>query len=986
MSSFSNAQGPQGTTKGKDQVSRFHTRQSLFMLTVLLVLISAFFIMLARQYNLVQKHEKASLIRHFRERTAHLDNLLARVTSHVDEMRMVAEADLMQTHGIKALNQPLEFEDLKDAVDADRYNLNTFRPPITREMIGNLTGQGSMQNRSKDFYREIHMALVLNPLFRSVAQSIKNSAWIYYTSKRDFINIYPWVPSKDFKFSKELYTHEFYTLGLPQNNPGRQRFWTKVYVDEYGKGLMTTCAIPVYDSDRFMGTVAIDLTVDFLNTVVSKFRPKQGTMFLVNDRDQLLAHPTLITSKDERTRTLNETLPKGLRNSIDRFTQIPDKQISTINSFNILRSYLRQAPWQVIYVAPAHSIWSSFIELIGIGPGIILAVLLILVVTMFAVTHLQFILPSRNFVNYIMARSQRKLIQMDQKIPRVWKPWFSAVEKIFDENEKLTQELQEQNENLEQRVKQRTAELEKEIEERKQIQETLRKSEERFRDISFSMADWIWEIDSQGRYTFASETVEQILGYKPDELLRKTPFDFMPEDEAKHVEMIFKKIVAEKRPIVDRENWNLTKEGKRVCLLTNGVPIFDEQGELTGYRGVDRDISDRKRAEKEQEILAAQLQRAEKMEAMGLMAGGIAHDLNNILSGIVSYPELLLMDLPEDSPLRNPIKTIQESGMRAVDVVSDLITIARGVATAKEALNFNTIIAEYLGSAEHQKLERTHSFIDFKAELNPDLLNSNGSSTHIKKILMNLVMNASEAIEGAGIVTISTENRYLDEPLKGYEDVRIGEYVLLSVSDNGSGISPQDLDRIFEPFYTKKVMGRSGTGLGLAVVWNSMQDHNGYINVNTSEKGTVFELYFPTTREQVADEGEQVPLEDYLGHGEKILVVDDEERQREIANEILTRLGYTAEVVSSGEEAIEYVKEHPVDLILLDMVMPKGINGRKTYEEIIKIRPGQKAIIASGFAKTKEVDLAQESGAGKYIKKPYTLAKLGVAVKEELER
>jgi len=393
-------------------------------------------------------------------------------------------------------------------------------------------------------------------------------------------------------------------------------------VDEYGKGLMTTCAVPVYDSDRFMGTVAIDLTVDFLNTVMSKFMPKQGSMFLVNDRDQLLAHPTLITSKDERTRTLNETLPKGLRNSIDRFNQIPDKQITKINSFNILRSYLRQAPWQVIYVAPAHSIWSSFIELIGIGPVIILAVLLILVVTMFAVTHLQFILPSRNFVNYIMGRSQRKLIQTDQKIPRVWKPWFSAVEKIFDENEKLTQELQEQNENLEQRVKQRTADLEKEIEERKQIQQTLRKSEERFRDISFSMADWIWEIDSQGRYTFASETVERILGYKPDELFGKTPLDLMTEDKAKHVEMIFKKILAEKSPIVDMENWCLTKEGKRVCFLTNGVPIFDEQGELTGYRGVDKDISDRKRAEEEQEILEAQLQRAEKMEAMGLIGGG----------------------------------------------------------------------------------------------------------------------------------------------------------------------------------------------------------------------------------------------------------------------------------------------------------------------------------------------------------------------------
>ncbi len=397
-------------------------------------------------------------------------------------------------------------------------------------------------------------------------------------------------------------------------------------------------------------------------------------------------------------------------------------------------------------------------------------------------------------------------------------------------------------------------------------------------------------------------------------------------------------------------------------------------------------IIERMQARGEKERLEDQLQKAQKMEAMGLMAGGVAHDLNNILSGIVSYPELLLMDLPEDSPLRKPIKTIQESGMRAADVVEDLLTIARGVATGKEALNLNTLIAEYLGSAEYQKLEKTHSFIRCRNELDPDLLNMSGSSTHIKKILMNLVANASEAIEGSGTVTISTANRYLDEPLKGYEDVRIGEYAVLTVSDDGSGISPEDIEKVFEPFYTKKVMGRSGTGLGLAVVWNTVQDHNGYIDVKSSEKGTVFELYFPVTREQVADEREQVPLDDYLGRGEKILVVDDEERQREIATGILTRLGYTAEAVSSGEDAIEYVKEHPVDLIVLDMVMPKGINGRKTYEEIIKIRPGQKAIIASGYAKTLEVDFAQAAGAGKYIKKPYTLEKVGLAVKEELEK
>jgi PAS domain S-box-containing protein len=388
----------------------------------------------------------------------------------------------------------------------------------------------------------------------------------------------------------------------------------------------------------------------------------------------------------------------------------------------------------------------------------------------------------------------------------------------------------------------------------------------------------------------------------------------------------------------------------------------------------------------EKKHLEAKLHRARKMEAMGLMAGGIAHDLNNILSGIVSYPGLLLMDLSEDSPLREPIETIQESGMRAAEVVSDLLTIASGVATGKDVLNLNTLVEEYLDSAEHKKIERINPLITFKTELDSELLNITCSASHVKKILMNLVTNASEAIDGAGTVTVSTMNQYLDELLRGYEDVRTGEYVVLVILDDGSGISSQDLDRIFEPFYTKKVMGRSGTGLGLAVVWNAIQDHNGFIDVRSSRTGTTFELYFPATRKVLASEKEEIPLEEYQGHGEKVLVVDDEEMQREIACRLLTRLGYTADAVSSGEEAVEYLKENPVDLIVLDMVMPKGINGRETYEEIIKIRPGQKAIIASGYVKSKEVDMAQELGAGKYIKKPYTLEKVGLAVKEELEK
>jgi len=209
----------------------------------------------------------------------------------------------------------------------------------------------------------------------------------------------------------------------------------------------------------------------------------------------------------------------------------------------------------------------------------------------------------------------------------------------------------------------------------------------------------------------------------------------------------------------------------------------------------------------------------------------------------------------------------------------------------------------------------------------------------------------------------------------------------LEVMDDGLGIAANDLDRIFEPFYTKKVMGRSGTGLGMAVVWGTIHDHNGYIDIKTSEGvGTTFTLYFPVIREKETTKKDLIPIEEYLGNQEKLLVIDDILEQREIAATMLSKLNYSVIAVSSGEKAIEYLSENSVDLIVLDMIMDPGIDGLETYKRIIEIHPNQKAIIASGYAETDRVREAQGIGAGDYIRKPYILEKIGLAVKNELAR
>lgn len=383
------------------------------------------------------------------------------------------------------------------------------------------------------------------------------------------------------------------------------------------------------------------------------------------------------------------------------------------------------------------------------------------------------------------------------------------------------------------------------------------------------------------------------------------------------------------------------------------------------------EIEERKNAE-------AKLQKAEKMEAIGLMASGVAHDLNNILSGIVSYPELLLMQLPADSELRRPIATIHESGLRAAAVVADLLTVARGAAKVREVAQINAIVHDYLTSLEGQKLFSLYPGVRIKTELDPELFHIFCSPVHVRKCLMNLVINAAEALGETGLITIRTENRPADDPATG-------DHIALMVRDNGPGILAADLDHIFEPFYTKKKMDRSGTGIGLTVVWSTMQDHDGRVRVESNGQGTTFTLLFPATREEKKESARPVSPAELQGNGEHILVVDDEPHQRDIASQLLTILGYQVSTAGGGKEAIAAMAVAKADVILLDMLMEPGINGRQTYEEILKINPGQKAIIASGFSESTEVKKTLQLGAGVFIKKPYTLNDLGLAVKKALQ-
>ena len=564
-------------------------------------------------------------------------------------------------------------------------------------------------------------------------------------------------------------------------------------------------------------------------------------------------------------------------------------------------------------------------------------------------------------------------------------------------NEMLTQiekrdlELAAHRDTLEEQVSERTAELaqaidqlQAEMTERKRTQKALRQSEARYREMFENMSNGVAICRESGDgnefiLTDLNKAAERIIHTSRDHVMGKQVSAVFPVDDDSDFTGVLRQVWKSGTP--EHVPAKLYDDGRIVVWIESFVYKLMTDDVVVIFS----DETSRKQAETEKERMEKQLLRAQKMEAIGMLAGGVAHDLNNILSGVLSYPELLLYDLGDDDPMREPLETIQQSGHRAAAIVQDLLTLARrGVAVTQDVC-LNDIVSDYLKSPEFEKLLTYHPHVHVKAQLDDENYIVQGSSVHLSKTIMNLTSNAAEAMPDGGTVTISVSNAYVDTPLPGYDAVEPGDFVVLKVADEGIGITPADMERIFEPFYTKKVMGRSGTGLGMAVVWGTVKDHHGYIDVQSSNgQGTVFTLYFPSTGLQKPKPASVDQQKLPKGKGETVLVVDDVPEQRKIACYMLQRLGYTAEAVPSGEKAVVYIQNNRADLLLLDMIMDPGIDGYETYRRILNISPGQKAIIASGFSESARVRMTQDLGAGDYVKKPYTLDQLAAAVHKAL--
>jgi PAS domain S-box-containing protein len=483
--------------------------------------------------------------------------------------------------------------------------------------------------------------------------------------------------------------------------------------------------------------------------------------------------------------------------------------------------------------------------------------------------------------------------------------------------------------------------------------------------------DAIIGTDSEDMISSWNGGAERMYGHTAQEVVGKPMYIIVPPD-GREAFLQVRRRLRSGEAIKRFETVRMRKDGSLVEIATSVCPMRDASGKVMGTAGIGRDISARKQMEQ-------QLLRAQRLEAAGRVAGQVAHDFNNLLGPLVAYPELIKMRLPQGHPALDYCDEMVKAAQQMAEINSDMLVLSRRGLLRQEPVDLNDLVEQALDTMA-QTLEGLR--LEIQLEAAPSTVS--GSSAQLLRVVSNLIANARDASSAGGVVTMRTDNVYVDSCLGTYDRIEMGEYVRLTVKDSGSGIPPEIKDKIFDPFFsTKGADQRRGSGLGLAIVQAVVGDHSGFIDLESEPgMGSTFLIYLPFHRDIAA-----MPTSGRIVNGtESILVVDDDPFQRRVLISLLESLGYGAEAVSSGEAAIDYLKDHSVDLLLLDMIMPGGIDGAETYRQITQARPAQRAIVVSGFAETERVQLAQSLGAGQCIRKPVSLDGLSMAVREELDR
>jgi PAS domain S-box-containing protein len=519
--------------------------------------------------------------------------------------------------------------------------------------------------------------------------------------------------------------------------------------------------------------------------------------------------------------------------------------------------------------------------------------------------------------------------------------------------------------------------LKTDMERRVKIEADLRESQERFQALAANSSDWIWEIDENDSYTYGSPRITDLLGYAPDEIVGKTPFDFMSAPNRIKIADAFQVLKAARQPFSNLENVNQHKDGSLVVLESSGVPAFDKDGKYQGYRGIDRDISKRKKIE-------AQLQQAQKLEAIGTLAGGVAHDFNNLLTPILGYSEMLRTRFADESSEAGSLGEVINAANRAKDLVNQILTLSRQTEHELISVKMHLILKEAL------KLLR--STIPKSIDIQENITASGSvlaDPTQMHQIIMNLGTNAYHAMrEDGGVLSVSLSSVDIsrEDQAVGSLDLIPGAYLKLAFSDTGHGMDQATVKRVFEPYFTTKKIGE-GTGLGLAVVHGIVKSHNGHISVYSEvDRGTQFNVYLPYSEPTGTDQKESLGSQQIPGGHEHVLLVDDEESIVRMETQLLRGLGYQVTAATSPTRLRDIFIDNPedFDLIITDMSMPE-INGADLAKDILSIRPDLPIILCTGFSDTIDEKKAKSIGIKSFLIKPIVLQNLAIKVRTILD-
>lgn len=555
------------------------------------------------------------------------------------------------------------------------------------------------------------------------------------------------------------------------------------------------------------------------------------------------------------------------------------------------------------------------------------------------------------------------------------------VNRSIERRQQVETLLRQAHDDLEDRVQQRTSELSSsnqqlllQIEERQRAQQAQADSEFRYRRLIELNPDGIF-VNRENQIIFANETFLKILAASdPSQVLGRSPFDFIDPSHHQLVKERLQKLLDHGEPVPFREETFLRLDGKTIDVEV-GATSFWEEG-IRSVLVIVRDTSQRR-------VLENQLRQSQKMEAIGQLAGGVAHDFNNLLTVISGYSEMMLASLPSDHPHWAMIQGIYDAGERAAGLTRQLLTFSRKQVIQPQILNLNTIIL----NTEKMLCRLIGEDITVASVLSKDLAPIKADPGQIEQILLNLAVNARDAMPQGGNITIETANVELDEIYTSmHAGVQPGSYVLLAVSDTGTGMSEETKSHIFEPFYTTKGPGK-GTGLGLATVYGIVKQTGGHIWLYSElGRGTTFKIYFPAIAQAASNLRSPSNPPTVPSGNETILLAEDDDKVRAMARIALSTFGYTVLEVPTGEEALRVGENHsgPVHLLLTDVVMP-GLSGRQLAEGMQRLRPTIRVLYMSGYMDDAVVRHGVLHAETAFLQKPFTMVALAKKVRAVLD-